>query len=380
MKKKILIVTERRADYSKFRPILKEIEKSKKLDYFLIVTGSHLLSEHKQTIDEIYSDGFKITKKFHMYSKNRKDTSVEMAKALGKAIIELTKIIERLNPDIILSGFDIGSNLAVAIVGAHMNKIVAHLEGGEVTGTIDESIRHATTKFAQIHFTTNKIAKKRLIKMGENQKFIFTVGNPSLDSIKNIKKIPIIELEKEFELNLKKPFVIVLQHTVTTEAKEGKKNILQTLQAISELGIQAIIIHGNADFGSKQIRDTIRKSKMRDITTLSFSKYINLLYHASALVGNSSSGKMEAPYLHTPTINIGTRQEGRVKAKSVIDVDYDKTEIKKALKKAMYDKKFLKIVKNQKSPYGNGNSSKKIIKILENMNVEKIPIQKKMSY
>ena len=380
MSKKILVVTERRADYSKFRPILKEIEKSKKLDYFLVVTGSHLLSEHKQTIDEIYADGFRIGKKFQMYSKNRKDTSDEMPRAFGKAVMELTKIIKETNPDIILSGFDIGSNLAVALAGAHMNKIVAHLEGGEVTGTIDESIRHATSKFSHIHFTTNEIAKKRLIKMGENKKLIFTVGNPSLDSIKNIEKIPIKELEKEFRLDLKKPFVIVLQHTVTTEVKNGKKNILQTLQAINELDIQAIVIHGNADFGSKQIRNTIQKSKIKDISTLSFLKYINLLHHASALVGNSSSGKMEAPFLHIPTINIGTRQEGRVKAKSVIDVGYNKTEIKKALKKAMYDKKFLKIIKNQKSPYGNGNASKKIVKILENINVKKISIQKKLSY
>jgi len=336
LKKKILIVTERRADYSKFRPLIKEIKKSKKLDYFLIVTGSHLLPEHRHTIDEIYSDGFKIKEKFQMYSKKRKDTGSEMAKALGKSIIQLTNIIEKLNPDIILSGFDIGSNLAAAIAGAHMNKVVAHLEGGEVTGTIDESIRHATTKFAQIHFTTNEIAKKRLIKMGENPKFIFIVGNPSLDSIKNIKKIPIKELEYEFGLNLKKPFVIVLQHTVTTEADNGRQNILQTLQAIKELDIQAVIIHGNADFGSKQIRDTIKKSKIKYYTTLSFLKYINLLLHASALVGNSSSGKMEAPFLHIPTINIGTRQEGRFKAKSVIDVDYNKKQIKDAIKKSFF--------------------------------------------
>ena len=144
--------------------------------------------------------------------------------------------------------------------------------------------------------------------------------------------------------------------------------------------IQALVIHGNADFGSKQIQDTIKKSKIKNISTLSFSKYINLLHHASALVGNSSSGKMEAPFLHIPTINVGTRQEGRIKAKSVIDVNYNKNEIKKALKKVMYDKKFLKIVKKQQSPYGNGNSAKKIIKILENINLEKIPIQKKLSY
>ena len=229
MKRTVLIVTERRADYSKFRPILKEIEKSKKLNYFLIVTGSHLLPEYGNSIKEIYSDGFKIQQKFKMYSNPRKDTSTEMSKAVGRSVIKLSNIIEKLDPDVILSGFDIGSNLAVAIAGSHMNKIVAHLEGGEVTGNIDESIRHAITKFAHIHFTTNEMAKKRLIKMGENPKFIFTVGNPSLDSIRNIPKIPVNQLENEFKLDLKKPFVIVIQHTVTTETDHGEKNILNTI-------------------------------------------------------------------------------------------------------------------------------------------------------
>jgi len=380
LKRTVLIVTERRADYSKFRPILKEIEKSNKLDYFLIVTGSHLLPEYGHSIKEIYSDGFKITQKFNMYSKQRKDTGTEMSKAFGKSVIELSNIIEKLNPDIILSGFDIGSNLAVAIVGSHMNKIVAHLEGGEVTGNIDESIRHAITKFAHIHFTSNEIAKKRLIKMGENPKFIFTVGNPSLDSIRNIQKIPINDLEDEFELDLKKPFVIVIQHTVTTEVEQGEKNILNTIQAIKELNIQAIIIHGNADFGSQKIKNIIKKSNLKHYSTLTFSKYINLLKHASALVGNSSSGKMEAPFLHVPTINIGTRQTGRLKAKSVIDAIYTKQAIKKAIQKAMTDKNFLEAVKKQKSQYGNGCSSKKIVKILEKINLEKIPIQKKLRY
>lgn len=380
MKRKILIVTERRADYSKFRPVLKEIKKSKKLDYFLIVTGSHLLKEHGYTINEIKNDGFKITSKFEMYSKNRKDTGAEMVVGLGKALIHISKLIEKLNPDIILSGFDIGANFAAAITGAHMNKIVAHMEGGEVTGTIDESIRHATTKFAHIHFTTNKQATNRLIKLGENPRYIFTVGNPSLDSIKNIKKIPKNDLEKEFKIDLKKPFVIIMQHTVTTEIDKAERNILQTLEAIDELGVQAIIIHGNADFGSKKIAQIIRKSRIKQYETLPFVKYVNLLKYASALVGNSSSGKMEAPFLKIPSINIGTRQSGRPKTISVIDVSYNKNHIKKAIKKTIEDKKFLSRIKKQKSLYGDGNSSKKIVKILETINLDKIPIQKKLTY
>ena len=380
MKRKILIVTERRADYSKFRPVIQEIEKSKKLDYFLIVTGSHLLKENGLTINEIKNDGFKIALTFEMYPKNRKDTGAEMVASLGKALIELSKIIEKLNPDMILSGFDIGANFAAAVAGAHMNKIVAHMEGGEVTGTIDESIRHATTKFSHIHFTTNKQATKRLIKLGENPKHIFTVGNPSLDSIKNMPKIPKKELESEFKIDLNKPFVIIMQHTVTSEIDKGEKNMLQTLEAISELGIQAIIIHGNSDFGSKKISNIIRKSKIKHYKTLPFSKYVNLLKYSTALVGNSSSGKMEAPFLKIPSINIGTRQSGRVKTISVLDVSYDKNEIKKAILKIIEDKIFLQKIKKQKNIYGNGNSSKKIIRILETVDLDKIPIQKKLTY
>ncbi len=380
MKRKILIVTERRADYSKFRPVIQEIEKSKKLDYSLIVTGSHLLKEHGYTINEIKNDGFKITSKFEMYPKNRKDTGAEMVAGLGKALIQLSKIIEKLNPDIILSGFDIGANFAVAVTGAHMNKIVAHMEGGEVTGTIDESIRHAITKFSHIHFTTNRQATNRIIKMGEIPSHIFTVGNPSLDSIKNVSKISKRALETEFGIDLKKPFILVMQHTVTTEVSKAEKNILETLEAVTELGIQAIIIHGNADFGSKKISNIIRKSNIRQYKALPFSKYVNLLKHSAALVGNSSSGKMETPFLKIPSINIGTRQSGRPKAISVIDVPYNKNKIKKAIKKAIEDKKFLRNIKKQKSVYGDGNSSKRIIKILETINLEKIPIQKKLTY
>ena len=380
MKKTILIVTERRADYSKFRPILKEIEKSQKLDYFLVVTGSHLLSEYGDSIKEIQSDGFKIIKKFQMYPKQKKDSAIEMSKSFGKCVIELSDIIEKLNPTIILSGFDIGSNLAVSIVGAHLNKIVAHVEGGEVTGTIDESIRHATTKFSHLHFTSNKKASKRLIKMGEKPKFVFTVGNPSLDNIKNIPKIHQSLLNKEFGINVKKPFVVVIQHTVTTEADHGDKYMLQIIEAINESKIQAIVILGNSDFGSQKIVNEIKKSNLKYFSTISFSKYINLLKYSSAIVGNSSSGIMEAPFLGIPTINIGSRQSGRLASKSVIHVEHNKKAITKAIHKVLNDKNFLETIKQQKNEYGEGNASKKIIKILENIDLDTTSIQKKIEY
>lgn len=380
MKKKILLVTERRADYSKFRPVINEIKKSKKLDYFLIVTGSHLRKENGYTINDIKNDGFKIHSKFRMYEKNHKDSGEHMVRSLGKSIMSLSEKVAEIKPDIILSGFDIGANFAVAIVGAHMNILVAHMEGGEVTGTIDESIRHATTKFAHVHFTTNPLATKRLIKMGENPKYVFTVGNPSFDNIKSIPKISDKKLETEFNIDLKKPFIIVMQHTVTSEVNNVEKYVLNTINAINELKIQAIIIHGNADAGSKKISRIIKHSKIKQYTTLSFEKYINLLKCATALVGNSSSGIMEAPFLHIPSINIGTRQSGRLRSESVLDVGYSKIEIKTAILKAINDKQFHKKIKMQKNLYGDGNSAKKIVKLLENFDINKIPIQKMLTY
>ncbi|MGI0057291.1 MAG: UDP-N-acetylglucosamine 2-epimerase [Nitrosarchaeum sp.] len=376
----MLLVTERRADYSKFKPILKEIKKSKHLDYYLIVTGTHLLKSHGYTINEIRRDGFKITSTFQMHKKTKKDTGAEMVKTFGRAVINLSKEIERLKPDIILSGFDIGASLAASIVGAHMNIIVAHVEGGDVTGTIDESIRHATTKFSHLHFTSNELARQRIIKMGEKPDHVFVVGNPALDKILQIKNIPQKELQREFKVDFSKPYIIMVQHTVTSEIDEVDKNILKTIEAIKELDIQAIVVYGNADAGSKKISKILKNTKIRQYPTIASEKYINLLKSSSALVGNSSSGIIETPFLHVPSVNIGTRQQGRGNPGNVINVGYNKNEIKKAIEKAINDKVFLKKVKNCKSLYGDGNAAKKIVKILETINLETIPIQKKLTY
>jgi UDP-hydrolysing UDP-N-acetyl-D-glucosamine 2-epimerase len=380
MKKKILFVTERRADYSKLYPVLKQVEKSKKFDYYLIVTGSHLLKKHGYTINEIKKDGIKIYKKFKMFEEKEEDSPAIMTKGFGKAMIDLTKIIKILKPDLIFSGFDIGANFAAAIIGAHMNIHVAHLEGGEITGTIDESIRHAISKFSHIHFTSNQNASKRLKKMGEISKNIFTVGNPSLDTIKLLKMISKKELENEFCINLEKPLLLLVQHTVTTEINDIDKYFLETINAINETNYQCIIISGNSDAGSQKIKKIIKNSNILNYENLPFYKYISLLNYSSVIIGNSSSGIMEAPFLQIPSINIGTRQQGRSNANSIINVKYDKHEIKKAIKKAISDKKFLNSIKKQKNQHGNGNASEKIIKILEKLNFEKILIQKKLAY
>ena len=380
MKKKILFLTERRADYSKLRPVIKAFKESEKFDYYLVVTGSHLLKKYGHTIGEIKKDGFKIHKKFNMFYNNEEDDPSTMTIAFGRAIFNLTKIIKSLKPDIVFTGFDIGGNFAAAIVGAHMNIHVAHLEGGEVTGTIDESIRHAISKFSHIHFTSNKEATKRLVRMGENPKNIFTVGNPSLDAIKSTKFIAREELEKEFKIDLKKPFLLVVQHTVTTEIGDIDKYFVHTIKAIKEIGIQSIIIAGNIDAGSQKIKRIIESSKINYYEHLQFEKYISLLHYSSVIIGNSSSGIMEAPFLRVPSVSIGTRQEGRIKAKSIINVGYDKEQIKRAIRKAITNKKFLASIRKQKNMYGDGTAAKRIVDVLEKLDLKKIPIQKKLVY
>ena len=380
MKKKILFVTERRADYSKLRPVIKAVKKSNKFDYYLVVTGSHLLKKYGHTINEIKKDGFKIYKKFNMFYDNEGDDPSTMTIAFGRAIFNLTKIIKSLKPDIVFAGFDIGGNFAAAIIGAHMNIHVAHLEGGEVTGTIDEPIRHAISKFSHIHFTSNKEATKRLIKMGENPNTIFTVGNPSLDAIKSMKFVAREQLEKEFKIDLKKPFLLIVQHTVTTEIKNIDRYFLETIEAVRETDIQAIIIAGNIDAGSQKIKKIIENSKINYYDHLEFEKYVSLLRYSSVIVGNSSSGIMEAPFLRVPSVSVGTRQQGRIKAKSIINVGYNKKQIKRAIRKAITDKKFLDSVKKQKNMHGDGTATERIISILEKLDLKKIPIQKKLAY
>ena len=226
---KIFIVTERRADFSRFKPILNLIKNDKKLKYSLVVTGLHMSRKFGFTMREIINDGFKISNKFIMFDKKYyyENDGASMSLAMGKAFNNLSKILKKEKPDLILSGFDIAANFAVTVCGAHMNIPVAHIQGGEVSGTIDESLRHAMTKFSHIHFTANKETKKRLIKMGEEPKNIFPVGCPSIDALNAEKSISKNIILKKFKIDILKPFSIIIQHPVTTELKKSKQPLIQ---------------------------------------------------------------------------------------------------------------------------------------------------------
>jgi UDP-hydrolysing UDP-N-acetyl-D-glucosamine 2-epimerase len=383
MKKKILIVTERRADFSRFKPIIDKINNDKKLDYLLIVTGIHLLKKYGLSINEIKKTGIKINQTFKMYSNVsiKNDDGANMVSAFGTAIINLSRILKKTKPDIVLSGFDISANFAVTVAAAHMNIPIAHIQGGEVSGTIDESIRHAMSKFSHYHLVSNKDAKQRLIKMGEEKSKIHIVGCPSIEALFNEKLLSNKVLEKKFGLSLEKKFIIVIQHSVTTELHNTKNQIKSTIDAIKKSKIQTLFICPNNDAGSTIIINAIKKSKNIFFTpTLTLSEYRSLLQKCFALVGNSSSGIHEASSFYKPVINIGSRQNGRLRSKNIIDVKHNKNEIFDVLIKLENKRFYNKLIKNLKNPYSLLNTSSKILKVLKRINLDQKLLQKRITY
>jgi UDP-hydrolysing UDP-N-acetyl-D-glucosamine 2-epimerase len=371
-KRKILILTERRADYSRFKPILKKLQNNKIFKYFILVTGTHLIKEHGLTIKEIYKDNFKIFCKFENFKNNKNnkiDDAANMIFAMGKTFLKLAKIIKKIEPNIILSGFDIGANFALTVAGAHFNIPIAHIQGGEITGSIDESLRHAMSKFANYHLVSNSDAKKRLIKMGEKAKNIFVVGCPSLDALleEPITKDSI--LEKKFNLDLSKKILIVIQHPVTTENEKSREQIAQTIAAIKKSRIQTLFVMPNNDYGHKSIIKQIKKNNLNCTKTLSLSEYKSLLLKSSILIGNSSSGIHEAALFKVPVINLGNRQSGRLKPINVINAKHNSSDIFNKINYCLNNKNYIKKIKNTKSLYGNGGSAKKIINILKKINL-----------
>jgi GDP/UDP-N,N'-diacetylbacillosamine 2-epimerase (hydrolysing) len=380
MMKKILIITERRADFSRFKPIIKLIQKDKKLDYQLIVTGLHLVKKYGYTVKEINKDKFKIFSKFKMFDNKYfiKNDGAEMVRAIGKVFLNISHLLKKAKPDLILSGFDIAANFGISVAGAHMNIPVAHIQGGEVSGTIDESIRHATSKFSNFHFTANKETRNRLIKLGEIPKNIFPVGCPSIDALFSESLINKKLIKKKFKIDLDEDFLVVIQHPVTSE-QDTLSQINKTLSVVKNSKMQHLVVFPNNDSGSKKILQEIKKTNLNYVPTLTLSEYRTLLGGKMILLGNSSSGIHEAASFKVPVINIGSRQSGRYKPINVINVNYDKKEIENALKKVK-SQIFYKKIKNIKNPYGDGKSALKIIQIIKKLNLKNFDTQKKLTY
>ncbi len=382
--KKIAVVTGTRAEYGILQPVMRAIEAQKGLELLLVVTGMHLSNEFGYTVNEIEKDGFKISSRVDMMPGS--DTLEAMAESVGTGIIGMAKTWQQLKPDIILVLGDRVEPLAAAISGAYMNIVVAHIHGGDSSkGGLDEYARHAITKFAHIHFPATKKSAERIIKMGEDEWRVHVVGSPALDAIINEPLLPREEIIEKFAIDVSKPLILLVQHPVTTEADKAGEQMTETMEAVLELGYPVILLYPNADAGGRTIIQVIKDYESRydlikTFKSLPRREYLSLLKITSVLVGNSSSGMIDAPSFGVPVVNIGTRQEGRERGDNVIDVGYDRHKITMAVRKALDDKIFLNTVKKCHNPYGDGKASPRIAKILSDVEKTSGLFQKKITY
>jgi len=371
MKRKICIVISARPSYARVKSVLSEIKKNKNLELILILTASTLLDRYGNLIDIVKKDGFKVNYKVHMLIEG--GNLVTSAKSTGLSIIELSTLFDRLNPDIVLTIADRYETIATAISAAYTNIPVGHIQGGEITGSIDEKVRHAVTKLSDLHFVSNKLAAKRLEKMGENPKNVFVTGCPSIDLArdvekykKNVKKV-YIEKGVGYSVDLNDNYLVVMQNPVTYEWKNTANQIKATLNAIKKIDMQVFWFWPNVDAGvdnaSKAIRifrENNSKLKIKFLKNMPPEDFLALINKSLCLIGNSSVGIRECSYLGVPFVNIGSRQSGRDRGKNVIDCDYNSLKIEKAIKFQIKHGKY----KTNKL-YGNGNSGRRIANILK---------------
>jgi UDP-N-acetylglucosamine 2-epimerase (non-hydrolysing)/GDP/UDP-N,N'-diacetylbacillosamine 2-epimerase (hydrolysing) len=378
---KIVCLTGTRADYPRVKSVLLKLKKNKKFKLKLVVTGTHLSKKYGYSVKEIIKDKLHISRKIPIIRKNH-NRFIDVSLSASKLVKEFSKYLSYVKPDLILLTVDRYETLASAMSAFLMNIPIAHIQGGEVTGTADETIRHAVTKLSNFHFVANSDAKKRLIKLGEYKKNIFNFGCPYIDVIKKIKYSPKKILFNKMNLDLNKKTVIFIQHSVTSEIHAVKKQIQITIDSLKEFkNIQIVSIFSNSDAGGKFIIDKLKNSyQFNVLPNINSEDFLSLMKHADAMIGNSSAAIREAPSFSLPAVNIGTRQNKRLRAKNVIDCEHSKDSIVKALNKALYNKKFLNNLKNLKNPYGNGKTAQKIVDKLLNLNLKDFNIQKTITY
>lgn len=370
--KKIVFLSGTRADWGKIKALVQRVKESKKFEYKIFACGMHLLELYGKTFIEIYKDGFDEVFLAKPYKHQEK-----MDLALSECIKQFSHFIKEYKPDLIVVHGDRLEALSGAIVGAFNNILVAHIEGGEVSGTIDESIRHSISKLAHLHFVANNEAKKRLIQLGEREEDIFVIGSPDIDLM--LGDLPSMQEVQEHYYQIK-PFngdyAIFLYHPVTTEEKNLQKNITQTLKALKKSALNYIVIYPNNDLGSKTILKAYKSLKGDShfalFKSLKFEAFLTLLKNARFIIGNSSAGIREAPIYAIPCVNLGSRQEGRYKeSKGIISVKESEKEILSAIERV----KNLSL--DSSLEFGAGESAKEFINVLESGEIWSKKLQKK---
>ena len=380
--KKVCVITGTRAEYGILFNTLKELKKSKKINLQIIASGTHMERSYGLTYKLIENDGFIIDKKVKIIKNSKEDSDFEIAKITSIAVYKFALVFKKLKPDLILVVGDRYEILAAAVAATLLKIPIAHIHGGEATeGLIDEAIRHSITKMSHLHFVSTKIYKNRIEQMGENPKNIFHVGAPGLENLKKVKLLNKNQCEKILGLKFKKKNILVNFNPFTLEKNTSKKYFLKILSALNKIKDTMIILtKSNADSDNVIINKLIDKFVKENKNAVSYKslgtvKYLSVLKIVDMLIGNSSSGIIEAPSCGAITINLGDRQKGRVKSKSVIDCKIEEKDILEKIKICFKMKK-----KRTKNLYYKKNSAQNIVKVIENTNFERILKKKFFDY
>lgn len=382
MSRRILVTLESRATYGYSKNVMMAMRDYPELELKTLVTGMHLVPELGNSIDLIKQDGFPISASVPMHGG---DTSTgAWSKALGQAIDGYAEAYERLQPDVVLLSGDRIETFGCCIAAAYMGIPIAHIQAGDKSGHIDDSARHAIGKFAHIHLASCDDSANRLRRMGEQDFRIFNVGAPQLDNIAGVDyRRSSVDVNGQ-HLDLSGPYILLVQHSVMAEMAEAGEQVAATLEACAGLGLPTYIIYPNSDLGYKQIIRRIgERSAGAGFTILENVEreaYLALLANCTVLVGNSSSGILEAPSFRVPVVNIGNRQRGRPQAGNILNCDYDMVSIAAAISRAITDTDFRRSCAAAVNPYGDGRSSSRICEILRDITLDRHLLDKECTY
>jgi len=381
-KRHICFFTGKRGGVNHLIPVLERIEKNPLMDYSIVVADMHLSQAFGMTVDEVERH----TKKTHrVETLLSSDTKVARAKSIGLGIINLAPLLRDLDPDLVFILGDRGEVLAMAICAVQLNIPLVHLFGGDVTqGGVDEPVRHAITKMANVHLASNADSAARVVKMGEEPWRVHVVGSPVLDLVYQKRFAPPEVISAKYELRLDRPIALLLQHPVTWQVAEAKFQIDETLAAIDHFGFQTVAVYPCSDPGHEAFIAALEgfgsKDYFRLYKNIDFYDFFGLMNIASVFISNSSAGPMESAAYKIPWINIGIRQQGRLRGDNGIDVGHDSNEIIKAIEKALFDETFRAKVARATCPYGDGTASIKIEALLSSIPLDQRLITKKMTY
>ena len=381
-RRRICIVVNSRANYGRIKTVMAAVRDHPDLELLTVVGASALLHRFGNVREIMERDGFHADSTVYTIIEGENPTT--MAKSTGLAIIELATIFENLKPDIALTVADRFETMATAVAASYMNIPVAHTQGGEVTGSIDESVRHAVTKLAHLHFPATELARDNVLRMGEDPSTVFLTGCPAMDAIADIDYTLKPDFFERYKgvgpaLDPTKPYLVVLQHPVTTEYGQGLAQIEETLAAVSATGMQTAWLWPNVDAGSDQVSKGLRKFRehnpsapMHFYLNFEVTDYARLINGAACLVGNSSSALREGSFLGVPAVNIGSRQGGRERGENVIDAGYDRAEIGAAIARQLAHGRY-----ERSRRFGDGTAGKQIAQVLA---TAQPTIQKRLAY